>query len=107
AQADVHKDRLENNGRDLSGIFAEPAFHRGQIVEGRNQNIGDGGFRYTQATRNRRGVVHIAEIGSVWLHAYQRGIVQPVIRAFELYDLVTPGGCASKPNSVHSGFGSR
>ena len=44
AQADVHQDRLENDGRNLAGILLEAQFDAGQIVEGRNQHVGDDAF---------------------------------------------------------------
>ena len=51
AQADVHQDRLEDDGRDLARILLEAQLDGGQIVEGRNQHIGD---RQTSARRARR-----------------------------------------------------
>ena len=88
AEADVHQDRFKNDRGNLTRIFFEAAFDRIKIVEGRNLHVLDRGLRNAQATRNRCGSVNVAVIRRVRFHADQRAIVQPVIGAFELDDLV-------------------
>ena len=51
------------------------------------------------------GAFDIAEIRGVRLHADQRGIMQAVVAAFELDDLVAAGGGAGQADGVHGGFG--
>src|SRR2546426_5687111 len=47
----------------------------------------------------------IAELRRMRLDADQRGIMQSVISAFELYDFVSSRGGAGQANGVHGGFG--
>ena len=105
AQADVHQDRFQNDGRDLAGILLEAQFDTGQIVEGSNDNVSDRGFRHSQPAGNRCRSVDVAVVGRVRLHADQRGIVQAVVTAFKLYDLVASGSGTGQADGVHGGFG--
>ena len=104
AQADVHQNRLENDGRDLAGILLEAQLDAGQIVEGRNQNVGHGGLRHAESAGHGSRSVDIAIIGRVRLHADQCGIVQAVVSAFKLHDLVAAGSGAGQADGVHGGF---
>ena len=104
AQADVHQNRFQNDGRDLAGILLEAQLDAGQVVEGRSENVGHGGFRHSEPARHRSRSVDIAVVGRVRLHADQRGIVQAVVSAFKFYDLVAAGSGAGQANGVHGGF---
>ena len=105
AQADVHQDRLENNRRDLPGIFLEAALDGAEVIEGCNRHVRDRRLGHAQSTWNRDRILDVAEVGLVRLHADQGRVVQAVIAAFELEDLVAAGCCASEANGVHRGFG--
>ena len=105
AEADVHQDGLENDRGDLAGIFFEAALDRGEVVEGSDQDVGDRGFGHAESAGDGRGIVDVAEIGSVGLYADQSGVVQSVVGAFKLYDLVAAGGGAGQADGVHGGFG--
>ena len=50
-------------------------------------------------------MLDVAELWGVRLHADQRGVVQSVIAAFELDDLVAAGGGAGQADGMHGGFG--
>ncbi len=77
----------------------------GEVVEGGNDNIGETGFRHAESAGYGCRRMDIAVIWSVRLHTYQGGIVQAVVAAFELDDLVAAGGGAGETNRVHGGFG--
>ena len=105
AEADVHQNRFENDRGNLAGIFFEAALDRGEIVERGNHNVGDRRFRHAQTAGDRCWIVDVAIVGSVRLHADQSAVMQAVVGAFELDDLVASGSGASQANRVHGGFG--
>ena len=105
AEADVHQNRLEDDGRDLAGIFFEAPLDAMEIVEAGDDDVGDGGFRDTAATGNGVGRVGIAIFFGFGFHADERGVVQPVIRALELEDFVAIRGGARDAAGVHRHFG--
>src|SRR6185369_8005058 len=82
----------------------EATLHRAQIVEGGNHYVRDAGLRHAQSAGNRNGSMHIAKIRCMRLNTDQRAVMQPVIGAFELYDLVAPSSSASQADGMHSGF---
>src|SRR5437899_925363 len=49
--------------------------------------------------------INFAKLWSMWLHADQRGVMQAVIRPFELDDFVTSSGRAREAYGVHCRFG--
>src|SRR5206468_2491200 len=98
-------NRLENNGRNLSGVFLEPPLDGCEIVKGSDQDVLKACFRNAKSSRHRSRPVDIAEVRSMRLYADQSGIMQTVVRAFELQNLVAPRGSAGKTNSVHGSFG--
>src|SRR5262249_52188878 len=107
AQADVHHDRLENDRRNLVGIFAEAPLDGFQIVEGRNLHVREARLGNTLSRRYWFRVLDVAEIVS-WrmrLHAHERCVVQPVISAFKLDDLVAASSSTGQSYRMHRRFG--
>ena len=105
AEADIHQDRLENDRGDLAGIFLEATLDGGEIVEGGDEHVGDCGLRDAEAAGDRGWSVDVAVVRSMRLHADQSAVVQSVVGAFELDDLVASGGGAGQANRVHGHFG--
>ena len=106
AEANVHHDRFQDDGRHFIRILSEPAFHRFQIIERSNQHICDARLRHTGPARHRFRILDIAEIVGrrMRFHAYQRCIVQSVVATFKLDDFVASSRGAGKTNGVHGGF---
>ena len=53
AEADVHHDGLKDDGGDLAGIFCETALDAGEVVEGRDGNVGKACLRARRVRRER------------------------------------------------------
>ena len=104
AEANVHQNRFENDGRDLAGIVLEAALDAGEIVEDRDDGVGERGLWNTGAGGDARGCVGIAVILGFGLYADESGVMQTVISAFEFQDLVAAGGGARDAASVHGHF---
>src|ERR1700733_11996547 len=79
AQADVHQNRLKDDGRDLAGVFSEAAFDAAEIVEAGNDDVGDRRFRNAAATGDGIRRIGIAVLFSLGLHADERSIVKAVV----------------------------
>src|ERR1035438_8037967 len=105
AEADVHENGLEDDRRNLVGILFETTLDSSEVIEGGDEHISDGRFRHAETARNRGRRVDIAIVGSVRLYADQSAVVQAVVGAFELDDLVASGGGARETNRVHGHFG--
>ena len=104
AQSDIHQDRLQNNRGNFAWILFEAALDRGQVIEGRDENVRHRRFRDPKPARHGSRSVDVAVVRSVWLHADQGAVVQSVIRAFELHDLVASSSGAGKTNGMHGRF---
>ena len=61
-------------------------------------------LRHAQPAGDRGWSIDVAVIRRMRFHADQRAIVQSVISAFELHDLVAPGSGARQTNRVHRRF---
>ena len=105
AQADIHQNRLKNDRGDLARILFETPFDSGKVIERRDLHVLNGGFRYTKATCNGCGIIDVAKVRSMRLHANQCAVVQSVIGALELDDLVAPSSRAGQTYGVHGRFG--
>ena len=107
AHAHVHHDRFKDDGRNLIRILLEPPLHRFQVVERSNRHVRKASLRHTCPARHRFRILDIAKIVGrrMRLHAHQRRIMQAVIAAFELDDLVASGSRAGQSNGMHGGFG--
>ena len=87
------------------GILAELALNGVEIVERGDQHVVECALGHSKSTRNRSGRVDIAELLRLRLHAHQRAVVQSVVGAFELDDLVAACSRTRKANRMHRGFG--
>src|SRR5580704_9545216 len=105
AETNIHQDRLENDGGNLAGIFFESALDGGEIVERGDLHIGDSRLGYAESARDSRGVIDVAEFGSVRLDADQSGIMQAMIGALKFNNFVATGGGTREADGVHGGFG--
>src|SRR6267143_1201531 len=103
-QSDVHEDGLENDGGDLAGILLEAIFDALQIVEAGDDNIVERSFRHAPAAGNGVGSVRIAVVFRLGFHADERGVMQSVVRAFELQNLVAARSGARNAAGVHGDF---
>ena len=63
------------------------------------------GLGHAETAGHRSGSVDVAELRRVRLDAYQRGIMQAMIAAFKLDDLVPSCRGAGQADGVHGGFG--
>jgi hypothetical protein len=105
AEAHVHENRLENNRGNLAGILFEPPLDRGQIIERGDLYVGDGRLGHAETASDRGWIVDVAVVGRVRLHADQRAVMQAVVGAFELHNLVASSSSARQANRVHGDFG--
>src|SRR5580704_18307809 len=92
AEANIHQDRLENDSGNLAGIFFEAALDGSEIVERGDLYIGDSRLGYAESTWDSRGIIDVAEFGSVRLDADQSGIMQAMVGALKFNNLVTARG---------------
>src|SRR5260370_10041565 len=104
AEADVHQDGLEDDLGDLSGILLEAIFDALQIVEAVNNNIFERVLRYASAAGNGSGLVRSTVVFRLRLDADQRRVMQAVVGAFELQNLIAPGGGAGNAAGLHGDF---
>src|SRR5256885_14122281 len=91
AEPDVHQDGFENDGGDLTGELFEAPLNRGEIVERRDGHIIESSLGYSQSAGDGAGSVDIAVLFRFGLYADQSGVVQAVVRAFELENFVALG----------------
>src|SRR2546428_1960453 len=104
AQSDVHQDGLENDGGDLAGILLEAILDALQIVEAGDGNNLERSFRHATAAGNGIGRIRIAVVSLLGLDADKRSVMQSVVRAFELQNLVATRGGARDAAGVHGDF---
>ena len=69
AQTDIHQNRLENDRRDLAGIFFEAPLDAAEIVEAGDDDVGQRCLRDAAATGNGIRRVGIAVFFGFGLHA--------------------------------------
>ncbi len=90
------KNRLKNDRGNLSRKFLEAVFHAWQIIETGDGHVGDGGFGNAAATRNGIRRVGIAPVFFFGFDTDQRRVMQAVVGAFKLQNLVAPGRCGKR-----------
>src|SRR5262249_22391951 len=100
----VHEDRLENNGGNFFRMLSEAPLYGGEVVKRGDQDVFERGLRDSEPARNRGWRMDIAKIGRMRLHAHQRIIMQAVISAFKLHNLVASRSRAGEANGMHGRF---
>ena len=106
AQSDVHQNRLENDGCNLSRIFLKAPLDTREIVKGRDQHVLEACFGYAETAWYRRRTIDVAKIRRVRLYADESRVMQAVVSPFELHNLVASGGRPGQTDTMHGRLGS-
>jgi len=102
----IAQDRLDDHGSDVVALALEDAAEDVDAIEpGRDHGARDG-LGDAPAPRQPDRVVLVAELGHVvGRHRDQGVVVDAVVLALELHDLVAPGVAARDAHGVHRGLG--
>ena len=102
----VAEDRLDDHAGDVGAVALEdPAKHVHRVVAGRDHRPADG-LRDAPAPRQGDRVLLVAELRHVVRGDADQGvIVDAVVLALELHDLVAAGVCPGDAHRVHRGLG--